>query len=143
MRRKNSRAAAVLGIALLMAPIITATGVATTNAAGAATPTRLLTCSGKLTTKPATYLLSCADANAGWTTMTWSAWNAGSATGHGVLRQNDCKPNCVSGKFINYRATVTLSKVIATTKYGALFSSATFHYSVGGKAKTEVFGLAD
>jgi hypothetical protein len=75
--------------------------------------------------------------------MTWSAWSASSASGHGILRQNDCTPNCASGKFIDYRATVTLSKVVATKKYGDLFSEATFHYTVSGVTKTEKFGLAD
>jgi len=70
-------------------------------------------------------------------------WNDSSATGRGILRQNDCTPNCVSGKFINYRATVTLSKVVSTKKHGELFSVATFHYSVSGHAKTEVFDLVD
>ena len=143
MRSKNSRAIAALGTALLIAPIMAFGGVAAPTGAGAATSTRVLTCTQKLALKPSTYTLSCADANAGWTGMTWSTWNASSATGHGILRQNDCTPNCVSGKFINYRATVTLSKVIATKKYGELFSKATFHYTVGGKAKTENFGLVD
>lgn len=103
----------------------------------------MLTCTGKLASKPSTYTLSCADANAGWTGVTWSSWTASSASGHGILRQNDCTPNCVSGKFIDYRATVTLSKVVATKKYGRLFSEATFHYSVSGVRKSENFGLAD
>jgi hypothetical protein len=143
MRIKNPRAIAALGTALLITPI-TAFGVmAGPTGAGAAPTTHVLTCTGKLAAKPSTYTLSCADANAGWTGMTFSRWNASSATGRGILRQNDCTPNCVSGKFINYRATVTLSNVVATKKYGELFSKATFHYTVGGKAKTENFGLAD
>ena len=143
MRIKNSRAIAALGTALLLTPIV-ALGVTTVpTGAGAATATHVLTCTGKIASKPSTYTLSCADANAGWAGMTWSKWNSSSATGHGILRQNDCTPNCVSGKFSNYRTTVTLSKVIATKKYGELFSKATFHYTVGGKAKTENFGLAD
>jgi hypothetical protein len=143
MNLKISRATAVLGAALLITPIWALGGAADPAGAGAATPTRVLTCNLKLATKPSTYLLSCADANAGWTGMSWSVWSASSASGHGILRQNDCTPNCVSGKFINYRATVKLSKVVATKKYGELFSEATFRYSVGGKAKTEAFGLAD
>ena len=143
MRIKNSRAAALLGITLLIAPVITFGGALAPVSAGAAASTRLLTCTGKLTSKPSTYLLSCADANAGWTGMTWTAWTTSSAVGHGILHQNDCTPNCVSGKFINYRAAVTLSGVIATKKYGELFSKATFHYTAGGKAKIERFGLAD
>jgi hypothetical protein len=143
MRIKNSRAVTALGIALLIAPMAAVYGVAPPTGAGAATATRVLTCTGKFASKPTTYVISCADANAGWTNMTWTVWNASSAKGHGILRQNDCTPNCVSGKFINYRATLTLSKVVANKKYGKLFSEATFHYTVGGKAKTENFGLAD
>jgi hypothetical protein len=143
MNSSKSRVLALLGAALLITPILALGTSATPLVAGAATPTRLLTCTGKVTAKPSTYTLSCADANAGWTGMTWSAWNASSASGHGTLRQNDCTPNCVSGKFINYHATVTLSKVVTTKKYGKLFSEATFRYSAAGKAKTETFGLAD
>ena len=117
-------------------------GVAATGA-GAAAPTRLLTCAGKLASKPSTYTLSCADANAGWTGVTWSRWTGTSAVGHGVLRQNDCTPNCAAGKFISYRSSVVLSHVVTTKKYGELFARAVFHYSVNGKAKTEVFDLAD
>jgi hypothetical protein len=143
MNLKNSRATAVLGAALLIAPIAAVGGVAGSSGAGATTPTRVLTCNLKLATRPSAYLLSCADANASWTGVTWSAWNGSSASGHGILRQNDCTPNCVSGKFIDYRATVTLSKVVSTKKYGELFSEANFHYTVAGKAKSESFGLAD
>ena len=143
MKKNHTRAIATVSATLLLAPML-ALGVTTTPApAGAASPARILTCTQKLTSKPASYLLSCADANAGWTGMSWSNWGATTATGHGILRQNDCKPNCVSGKFIDYRATVTLAKVITTKKYGALFSQAIFHYTVGSKVKTEEFGLAD
>lgn len=119
-----------------------AMGAFAPNAAGASTSTRILTCTGKVTSKPTSYILSCADANAGWAGVTWSSWTSTSASGRGVLHQNDCTPNCAGGRFINYRATVTLSKVV-TTKYGELFSRAVFHYSVNGKAKSETFFLAD
>lgn len=143
MSKRVSRVTAALSIVLIVAPIMTVASVANPTTAGATSATRLLTCTEKLASKPATYLLSCADANAGWTGVSWSVWNASSAIGHGTLRQNDCSPNCVSGEFINYRASVTLSEVVPTKKYGPLFSKATFHYRVQGKAKTETFGLAD
>jgi hypothetical protein len=142
MKKNLTRATVVLAALLLAAPLMTIGGAGATPA-GAATSTRVLTCSEKLTTKPSTYLLSCADANAGWTRVTWAQWSSTSAIGRGILRQNDCTPNCVSGKFIDYRATVTLSHVIDTKKYGDLFSKATFRYSVGGTTKVETFGLAD
>lgn len=143
MKKNLSRATAVLGAVLLAAPLMTFGAATMATSAGATVSTRLLTCAGKPTTKPSAYLLSCADAGAGWNTMSWSQWNATSALGRGVLRQNNCTPNCVSGTFISYRATVTLSHVIDTKKYGDLFSKAVFHYSEGGKSRTETFGLAD
>lgn len=129
--------------ALVLTPVLALGGAVTSTSAGASTPTRLLTCAGKLTAKPSTYVLSCADAGAGWAGITWTVWGAASATGHGFLRQNNCTPNCASGTFIDHRATVTLSDVVSSTKYGRIFSKAIFHYTEGGKAKTETFGLAD
>jgi hypothetical protein len=143
MTKKHSRALTAVLVALLVPPIGALDGVVTASGAGATTTPRVLTCGEKLAAKPVTYVLSCADANAEWTTMAWSVWNTSSATGRGVLRQNDCKPNCAAGTFFNYRASVTLSNVVATKKHGTLFSKATFHYRAGGKAKIEVFELAD
>jgi hypothetical protein len=142
MKKMTVRGAAVLSATLLVASVI-ALGGAGTSVAGAVGPTRVLTCAGRPMSKPASYTLSCADANAEWTDMTWATWRARSATGYGILRQNDCTPNCAGGKFFDYRATVTLSTVIATKKYGELFSKAVFRYSLNGRAKTESFGLAD
>jgi hypothetical protein len=143
MKKHLSRVTALVGAALLAAPLMTLGGVALSTSAGATTSTRVLTCNERLTSRPATYLLSCADANAGWAGMTWSLWNSTSAIGRGYLHQNDCTPNCVSGKFINYRATVTLLQVVDTKKYGDLFTKAVFHYTEDGKSKTESFGLAN
>jgi hypothetical protein len=142
MKKMNVRANALLAVALLVAPTM-ALGIASSSDAGALGTTHVLTCVGKPTSRPSTYTLSCADANAEWADMTWSSWSAHVAFGHGILRQNNCTPNCAAGTFVNYRATVTLSKVVTTNKYGALFSKAVFHYSANGKAKTETFGLAD
>jgi hypothetical protein len=52
-------------------------------------------------------------------------------------------PDCVSGSFIRYRTTVSLSKVVATKRYGELFSRAVCHYHENGKPKSEVFDLAN
>jgi hypothetical protein len=140
MKRITGGTTALVAAALL-APVIGLTGVATPASASA--PTHLLTCTSTKTTEPASYLLSCADANAAFASMKWSSWGAMSATGHGILRQNDCKPNCVSGKVLDFNATVTLTKVIDTKKYGPLFSEAYFRYTSHGKTVSEKFGLAD
>lgn len=140
MKRIAVQTTALVAAALL-APTLGPTGVGTP--AGATTATHLLTCTSTTTTEPASYLLSCADANAAFASMKWSAWGASSARGHGILRQDDCKPNCAAGKVLDYNATVTLTKVVDTKKYGPLFSEAYFRYTVHGKSVTEKFGLAD
>src|ERR1700722_15567660 len=65
MTRKISRATAVLGAVFMIAPIMTFGG-ASASSASAATTTRVLTCTGKVVSRPSTFVLSCADANAGW-----------------------------------------------------------------------------
>jgi hypothetical protein len=127
-------------LAVLLGPVI---GLGAVSPAGATAPTHLLTCTSATTTEPTSYLLSCADANAAFASMKWSTWGPSSARGHGILRQNDCKPNCVSGKVLNYVATVTLTKVVDTKQFGPLFSEAYFHFTSHGKAVSEKFGLAD
>ncbi len=144
MKRTYTRATALLSIAFLVAPLFMA--ASTAEPAMAATQglsTHLLTCSMQTTKEPSNYLLSCGDANAGFVAMKWSAWTLTSARGHGILRQNDCKPNCVSGKWIRYTVSASLGKVVLTKKYGELFSRAIFHWTVNGAPKSEVFGLAD
>ncbi len=139
MKRFTVRKTALVG-ALLLAPML---GAGVVTPAGAARPTHLLTCQSKVTSEPTSYLLSCADANASFSSMRWSTWGSSSARGRGILLQNDCTPNCVSGKVISYPTTVTLTKVINTKKFGPLFSEAFFRYSSHGKTVTEKFGLAD
>ena len=103
---------------------------------------RVLTCVGQRQVRPVNYLLSCADANASWKNVKWLAWSAKTAVGTGDLYQNDCQPNCVSGRFHSYLSRVALSEVKSTKKYGLLYSRATFSYSLKGKHMSETFGLA-
>gem|GEM_PF-1428967 len=56
-------------------------------------------CNGERSVSPVTILLSCADGNEIVEHARWSAWDATSATGTGVLTTNDCQPTCTSGKF--------------------------------------------
>jgi hypothetical protein len=86
--------------------------------------------------------MSCADANASWKSVRWANWGLKTALGTGDLYQNDCQPNCVSGRFRTYAARVVLSGVTATKRYGPLYSKATFSYSVDGEHESETFGLA-
>ncbi|MGA3215490.1 MAG: hypothetical protein ABSD97_07355 [Acidimicrobiales bacterium] len=103
---------------------------------------RVLTCTGTAQLKPASYLMSCADANASWKKVVWTSWGSKSARGKGDLYQNDCTPNCAAGVFRTYAAAIVLSGVMKTNKYGPLYSKASFSYSVAGKHESETFGLA-
>ena len=50
------------------------------------------------------------------TGLSWTGWGGPQATATGTLQVNDCQPNCASGKFTGYPATVT---VTGLTVYGA------------------------
>jgi hypothetical protein len=47
--------------------------------------------------------------------LSWASWGGQQAAGSGTLQVDDCQPNCASGKFTDYPATVTLSGL---TSYG-------------------------
>jgi hypothetical protein len=56
-------------------------------------------------------VLACADAGIRIEGLTWANWTASTASGHGTLLENECVPNCASGKFAKYPVAVTLSAV--------------------------------
>lgn len=60
--------------------------------------------------RPRSIVLACADANAYLTGLRWTTWTAATATGSGVLHENDCKPYCAAGHFHARAATVALSR---------------------------------
>jgi hypothetical protein len=126
----------------VLAPLCGVLGV-TVASAKAAPTTHLMTCSHTLTTKPSNYVVSCADANSGWSGVTWSSWTTATAVGKGTYYQNDCTPNCAAGRVIKYPATIHLNKVVSTSTNGKLFSEAIVHYSVKGKSKSQILSLAD
>jgi hypothetical protein len=45
--------------------------------------------------------------------LTWSGWGKAKAHGRGVLEIDNCVPNCASGTYTSYPATVTLSNLIS------------------------------
>lgn len=139
----------LLAICISAAALLPATGAAAAShdrasesAPGVAVATtKILTCTGHTEHKPAEYVMSCADYNASWRKVTWSRWGGDIATGKGALYQNDCTPNCADGRFHTYGATVTLSDVVESAKYGPLYSKAKISYIERGKHKIENFKL--
>jgi hypothetical protein len=74
-----------------------------------------------LSTEPSSIVLACADAGIRIEGLTWAAWTASAATGHGTLWENQCVPSCAAGKFAKYPVAVTLSAVKSSAE-GPWFS---------------------
>ena len=58
--------------------------------------------------RPRQIVLS-ADGSGAVSGLSWASWGGQQATGTGTLQVDDCQPNCASGKFTGYPATVTLT----------------------------------
>jgi hypothetical protein len=66
--------------------------------------------------------------------MTWSAWNATEAVGHGTENLEGCNPTCASGAQYRVAVTVTFSDPVKDCKAGQviwLWTKATFTYPNG------------
>jgi hypothetical protein len=85
-----------------------------------------------LSREPSVIILACADAGIGVQDLTWTSWTASSATGHGVLWENECVPtaSCGENKFSHYPVGVTLSGVKASAT-GRWFSHLTVTWKDG------------
>jgi hypothetical protein len=77
-----------------------------------------------LSTRPSSIVLACADDGVRVEDLTWAAWTATGARGHGALLENQCVPSCADGKFARYPVTVALSAAQPSSK-GPWFSRLT------------------
>ncbi len=112
-------------------------GVSSVAAASATTSApalpRVLTCAGKAVVKPASYVLSCADANIYFDAIHWTSWGATSAAASATFVQNMCTPTCAQGRFVKHPAALSLSSP-RQTKYGRLFSAIHYSYTVSASS---------
>jgi hypothetical protein len=60
--------------------------------------------------EPTSILIACGDGNVRVTGLRWSSWTTDQAVGTGAWRQNDCKPDCADGRFIDYPVSLVLSE---------------------------------
>ena len=94
--------------------------------------------------KPVRIVLACGDGNAVAENLTWLKWGATSARGRGVLRQNDCTPDCANGTFHVFPAQFFLSHTVSAAgrKY---FTSVKIRFSGSEPAgrRTEVLTDCD
>lgn len=104
-----------------------------------ATQAQVLTCAGKLAIEPATFVISCADANAMLGATHWSSWTSAGATGTTTFGLNLCNPYCAASKPSSFpRSTVRLFAPVAT-KRGELFSKLVVTYKINGKTASYAF----
>lgn len=62
--------------------------------------------------KPSEIVLACGDGNSVAQQLHWQAWGRNSASGSGILSQNDCNPYCAEGTFHDYPARFGLSDAV-------------------------------
>jgi serine/threonine protein kinase len=136
--------AAASSVSPTAAPSTTAAGGGTpSGTAVAGSPATVTVCtapadgcvggaSGDMEARPGKIGLS-ADGSGYVDSLTWDSWGSAQATGEGTLYINDCNPNCGSGKFTGYLATVTLSQL---TAYGTSGSGLEAYASIVVQAPT-------
>ncbi len=74
-----------------------------------------ITCSGyhgaaEMKVQP-TQIVNSADGSGYVKNLTWSGWGSATARGSGILEIDNCEPDCASGTYSGYPATVTLSGI--------------------------------
>lgn len=74
--------------------------------------------------RPRKILLACADGSAWYRHLRWDSWGRSTATGHGILWANDCKPYCAKGTFHSYPLRLTLGHVWRTHGHRVFHRSA-------------------
>jgi hypothetical protein len=62
--------------------------------------------------KPSEIILACGDGNSVAQKLRWQKWGRSSASGSGVLHQNNCTPYCAEGTFHDYPARFGLSDAV-------------------------------
>src|SRR5580704_3089798 len=85
------------------------------STASAASPGVVAGCTSappyRLSVRPGSVTLACADDGLGVEDMTWGSWSSSAAAGQGRFWEKLCQPNCAEGKTGTYPVTVTLSAV--------------------------------
>jgi hypothetical protein len=92
----------------------------------------MLTCLNQPVMRPSSYTIACGDGNAYWTDVTWSGWGTRRAIGTGIISINQCVPDCADGTFESDPLTVTLTRIVNTSRYGPLYSIMDLSYTFEG-----------
>jgi hypothetical protein len=116
----------------LSTPALAGAALAASRAVVSIPATAIQPCVGKAVVKPKAYVIACADANIQLLSMHWRLWSSTKAVGTGLYDYNTCTPTCVSGRFVNDPATVTLS-LPKKGSAGRVFSKMVVSYRVSSR----------
>lgn len=82
-----------------------------TNFYGKDAPVSVVDCVDKYAANPSDIIITCADANMGVEKIEWKSWNTVEASGRGVFYENNCNPDCASGRISRQDAIISLSGI--------------------------------
>ena len=86
---------------------------------------------GYIDQRPEEVTLTCADGGISVQDIKWDIWRASGASGSGIHTVNQCKPDCVTGKWIEVPVEVKLTRLMTD---GDKFYLTSFNaYSLGGE----------
>lgn len=102
--------------------------LAVTRTASAVTTPAMLSCNSQRQVAPGHYVLACADANAQLSHQHWHGWGSKNAHATGQYVYNNCSPSCAAGSFVTDPATVTVSRIVATS-HGKLYTRISVFYT--------------
>lgn len=74
-------------------------------------PISIYNCVDEYEIQPSNLIITCADANMGLENVIWTSWNNVEASGKGIFYENNCSPDCASGRFIRQEAEIQLSSI--------------------------------
>jgi hypothetical protein len=78
--------------------------------------------------EPATIQLTCGSGTTVADGLSWNQWSSGIATGHGVINEVSCVPNCAKGKDIAYKVALALSQPVRAHSGARYFTRITVTY---------------
>jgi hypothetical protein len=96
--------------------------------AAAATPTFIPMQCFDRSVRPATVVVSCADANAMLMDLRWTGWGRPTARALGTLRLNLCDPDCAAGTAAEFAASATASGRTRCSGSGFQYTRLTVRY---------------
>lgn len=102
-------------------------------------PISIFNCVDEYENQPSNLIITCADANMGVESITWKSWNNVEAIGEGIFYENNCLPDCASGKFIRQKAEIRLASIQKDKAGKSVFTEV----SVQTKEKQQAGGYFD